>query len=182
MAKHLLFFQGGAGQEDHEADKKMVTSLQAHLGSGYVIHYPFLPEDDSPGFGRLKQIAHEISLRADGLILLGHSLGASMLVKYFSENKITKNIAGIFLISTPFWSGEEDWVKPLKLQSDFAEKLDKQIPLFFYHCQDDEVVPFEQFKQYQKHLPWATFRAIPSGGHQFEKGLSPIADDVKSVS
>ncbi|MDF2455127.1 MAG: hypothetical protein K0R51_1120 [Cytophagaceae bacterium] len=181
MEKHVLFFQGGAGQEDHKADEKMVASLQSHLGSGYFIHYPFLPEDDSPGFGRLQQIEHELSLRGESVLAVGHSLGASMLLKYLSETKITKTIAGVFLISTPFWSGEEDWVKPLKLQANFAGKLDKTIPLFFYHCQDDEVVPIEQFKRYQKHLPWATFRAIPSGGHQLEKGLKPIADDIQAT-
>jgi len=181
MKKHILFFQGGAGQEDHAADEKMVASLRSHLDSTYSIHYPLLPEEAAPDFGRLKQIAHEISLREGEIILVGHSLGASMVLKYFSEVRRTKTIAGIFLISTPFWSGEEEWVQPLKLKPDFAEKLDQDIPLFLYHCKDDEVVPFVQFEEYKKRLSWATFRDIASGGHQLTQGLEAIANDIRSL-
>jgi hypothetical protein len=38
-------------------------------------------------------------------ILIGHSLGGSFLLKYVSEEKIGKTIAGIFLIATPYWGG-----------------------------------------------------------------------------
>jgi len=38
-------------------------------------------------------------------ILIGHSLGGSFLLKYVSEEKIAKTVAGIFLIATPYWGG-----------------------------------------------------------------------------
>lgn len=181
MKKHVIFFQGGAGQEDHDADAKLVASLKVTLGSTWSVHYPFLPEEDAPDLGRRKQIGHEISVSEDEVILVGHSLGASMLLAYLSENKVGKKIAGIFLISTPFWSGDEDWVEAFKLQPNFAERLDRKTPLFFYHCRDDEEVPFAQLAIYKKELPWGSFREIPAGGHQLGNDLTMVANDIKAI-
>jgi predicted alpha/beta hydrolase family esterase len=181
MKKHVLFFHGGDGQEDYDADEKLVASLKLKLGSTYLVHYPRLPHEETPDFGRRKQIAHEISLSEDGIILVGHSLGASMLLAYLSENKIGKKIAGIFLIATPFWSGNEDWVQPLKLQTDFAKKLDKKIPLFFYQCRDDEEVPFAHLAMYKRELTWASYREIPVGGHHLNNDLTMVAHDITSI-
>lgn len=81
----------------------------------------------------------------DDVILVAHSLGASLLLKYLSEHNISKRAAGIFLISTPFWSGKEEWVQGLKLQKGFPENLPKNSRIFFYHCRDDEEIPFDHF-------------------------------------
>jgi uncharacterized protein len=181
MNKHVLFIQGGGGKEDYDADAKLVTSLREALGKGYTVHYPFLSNDSSPDFGRRKQIRKEISLIKGGIILLGHSLGASMLLKYFSENEVKKKIDGIFLISTPFWSGDEDWKQGLKLREDFPDTLPKNVPIFFYHCRDDEEVPFEHLSVYAQKLPNAIVREIASGGHQLDNNLSLVAEDIKSL-
>ena len=181
MKKQVIFFQGGGGQEDYDADAKLVASLKSNLGAAYSIHYPRLHDEEVPDYGRRKQIGHEISIGEEEVILVGHSLGASMLLVYLSENKINKKIAGIFLIATPFWSGGEDWVTPLKLQPDFAERLNKEIPLFFYHCQDDDVVPFTHLAIYKQQLSWATFRELSVGGHQFNNDLAIVANDIKSI-
>jgi predicted alpha/beta hydrolase family esterase len=104
-----------------------------------------------------------------------------MLLKYLSQEKIKNNIAGIFLIATPLWSGTEDWVQPLKLQEDFSGNLPKDVPAFFYQCKDDDVVPFDHLTFYKQNLPWAVFREIESGGHQLNNDLTPVANDIKSL-
>ncbi|MCF2489251.1 alpha/beta hydrolase [Dyadobacter sp. CY347] len=180
MANQVIFFHGGGSREDFQADQKLVESLENALGPDYVVHYPFLPNDGTPDLGRRRQISQAILGSEEGVILVAHSLGASMLLASLSEFEIKHQIAGIFLIATPFWEGSEDWVEPFKLRPDFAEKLDQKVPLFFYHCRDDEEVPFAQFGKYKQQLPWATFREIPSGGHQLNNGLSIIADDIRS--
>jgi predicted alpha/beta hydrolase family esterase len=181
MKKNILFIQGGGGEEDHAGDAKLVESLHKVLGEEYSIHYPLLPNEDSPDFGRSKQIEKEISLIEDDVILVGHSLGASMLLKYLSENKIKKTILGIFLVSTPFWSGDEDWVQGFKLKKNFSAKLPKNIPLFFYHCLDDDEISFDHLSIYKQNLPRAVFREIPSGGHQMNNDLSIVAKDIQSL-
>jgi predicted alpha/beta hydrolase family esterase len=179
--KHVLFIQGGGGKEDYAADAKLVASLQEVLGQAYVVHYPFLPDESEPDFGRKKQIGEEISLLRGELILVAHSLGASMLLKYLSEIRIRKKIAGIFLISTPFWSGDEDWKQGLKLQQDFAGNLPKNVPIFLYHSLDDDEVPIDNLRLYAQHMPQATLRKVTSGGHQLNNDLSIVARDIQSL-
>jgi predicted alpha/beta hydrolase family esterase len=104
-----------------------------------------------------------------------------MLLKYFSENEIKKMATAIFLISTPFWGGDEDWKEGFKLQEHFADKLSNEVPIFLYHCHDDEEVPFAHLATYRQKLPWATFREIASGGHQLNNDLTIVADDIKSL-
>lgn len=181
MNKHVLFIQGGGGKEDYQADAKLVTSLREALGEAYTVHYPLLRDESSPDFGRKKQIGKEISLIKGAIILLGHSLGASMLLKYLSENEDKKKIAGIFLISTPFWSGGEDWKQGLKLHENFPNNLPKNVPIFLYHCLDDEVVPFDHLSLYAHKLPQATVREIASGGHQLNNNLSLVAKDIQAI-
>jgi predicted alpha/beta hydrolase family esterase len=181
MNMHVLFIQGGGGEEDYAADAKLVASLHEGLGKSYLIHYPLLPDESEPDFGRKKQIGKEISLIKGEIILVAHSLGASMLLKYLSEIRIRKKIAGIFLISTPFWSGEQDWIQGLKLQKDFASKLPKNVPIFLYHSKDDQEIPFDNLELYAQHMPQATVRKITSGGHQLNNDLSIVAKDILSL-
>ncbi len=181
MKTEILFIQGG-GNGGYEADAKLVASLRKALGTVYEVHYPKMPSaETAPDFGWLKQISKEIFSVQGEIILVGHSFGASMLLKYLSENKIKKNISGIFLISTPFWSGDEDWVQGLKLREDFTDQLPTDIPVFLYHCLDDEVAPFDHLKLYKQRLPRATVREIASGGHQLNNDLSLVAGDIKSL-
>jgi serine hydrolase len=182
MSKSVLFIQGG-GNGGYEADARLVASLQAALGEGYEVHYPqMLTEETLPDFGWLRQIDKEIvSIKGD-VILAAHSLGASLLLKYLSENKIKKKILGVFLISTPFWSGNEDWKQGLKLHKDFAGQLPKDVPIFLYQSRDDEEVPFENLSLYSQKMTWAIVREIAKGGHQLDNDLTMVAKDIKSLT
>jgi uncharacterized protein len=181
MKKQVLFIHGG-GVGGFEEDQKLATSLQKVLGAAYHVHYPRMPSDKTkPDFGWLQKIGSEVGASDGDLILVGHSLGASMLLKYLSENELRRNVAGLFLIATPFWSGDEDWVQGLKLTEDFAHTLPKDIPFFLYHCRDDEEVPFDTLAIYEQRLPHAVIRPIERGGHQLDNDLSAVAEDIKSL-
>ncbi|MDQ0638903.1 putative alpha/beta hydrolase family esterase [Pedobacter sp. W3I1] len=182
LSKQVLFIHG-AGEGGYEGDVELVASLRKALGTVYKIHFPKMLTDEEPYFGAgwPKQIGNEISSVKGEIILVGHSLGASMLLKHLSENKIKENIAAVFLVAPPFWNGDEDWKQPLKLQEDFSDKLPKHIPTFFYQCKDDEVVPFDHFTLYKQNIPWAIFREMAHGGHQLNEDLTPVANDIKSL-
>ncbi|MCD2421672.1 alpha/beta hydrolase [Niabella pedocola] len=183
MKKQVLFIQGG-GNGGYKTDIPLVASLQAALGSNYEVHYPKMSADETaPDFAAqwLRQIGEQIAVAEDGLILAGHSLGASLLVKYLSENTVKTAIAGVFLVAPPFWNGNQDWVQPLKLQDGFAEQLPQDLPIYYYQCRDDEVVPFAHFIHYQQQLPGAIFRELASGGHQLHNDLSIVATDIKRL-
>jgi uncharacterized protein len=181
MKKLVLFIQGG-GKGGFEADAKLVASLQEALGEGFEVRYPPINTDENlPDFGWLQQIGKEIEMINDNSFLVGHSLGASMLLKFLSENQIAKKIQGIFLVSTPFWTGEDEWVKGLKLQEGFTEKLPENVPVFLYQCKDDKEIPFTHLGIYEQKLPYAAIRKIKKGGHQLNNNLAIVAEDIKSL-
>lgn len=180
-AKQVLFIQGG-GNGGYDADEALVISLQKNLGKEYQIHYPEIQTNETVSdFGWLQEIDKNISKINDDFILAGHSFGASMILKYLSENSITQKIKGILLIATPFWNGNEEWITGLKLKNDFADKLPADTPIFLYHCKDDGEIPYSHFEQYKQKLNRAIFREIERGGHQFNNDLTLVADDIKSL-
>jgi len=124
----------------------------------------------------------ELSALDGEVILVGHSLGASILLKYLSEEKVEKPVAGIFLVAPPYW-GAEDWeVSEYALQKDFASKLPEGLPVFFYHSRDDEWVPFAHLALYTEKFPRATIREFVNRGHQFDDDLSEVALDIERWS
>ena len=181
MRNNILFIQGG-GNGGYEADEKLVASLRSALGPAYEIKYPqIIPDESKKDFGWLQQIGRAISGIKSEMILVGHSFGASMLLKYFSENKIKERIAGIFLIAAPFWRGNEDWEQGLKLKENFVDHLPADLPIYFYQCKDDEEIPFDNLLQYKQKLPQAIFREIDNGGHQLNNDLKIVANDIKAL-
>ena len=181
MNNCVLFIQGGGG-EGYGEDKKLAASLQAALGETYEVRYPQLVSDETlSDFGWSPQIGKEIANIKGNVILVGHSLGASLLLKYLSENEIKQKIRAIFLISTPFWRGKEDWKQGLILHKHFADKLPKKVPIFLYQCRDDDEVQFENLLLYAQRLPQATVREIANGGHQLNNDLAIVAKDIKSL-
>lgn len=181
MIQKVLFIQGG-GENGYKADEALVNSLKRKLGKSYQVDYPRLRSDENlPDFGWLEDIRNNISGIDGNLILVGHSLGASMILKYLSEYAVTKTIIGIFLIATPFWSGNEEWKAGLKLINNFADKLPTDTPIFLYHCKDDDEIPFLHFGIYKQKIPQGKFREFESGGHQMKNNLTFIANDIKSV-
>src|SRR5690242_736230 len=120
MKQQILFIHG-AGRGAHDLDGKLAASLQRALGDDYQVNNPPMPSEGAPQFTLWKaEIARQIEALDDSPILVGHSLGGSVLLKYLSEEKVDKPIAGLFIIAAPYW-GAEDWdVDEYKLNEDFA--------------------------------------------------------------
>ena len=181
MKKQVLFVHGG-GQGAYEEDKKMALNLRDVLGAAYEVRCPKMPDEDSPEYGAWKaQIAQELAASDGEVILVGHSLGASVLLKYLSEETVEKSVAGMFLVAAPYW-GVEDWeVSEYALQEDLASKFPTELPVFFYHSRDDEWVPFAHLALYKEKLPQAIVREFDGRGHQFDDDLSEVAHDIERL-
>ena len=181
MKGQVLFVHGG-GQGAYEEDKKLAASLRDVLGAAYDVRHPKMPDEDRPECEAWKgRIAKELAALDGEVILVGHSLGASILLKYLSEESLRKPVAGLFLIAPPYW-GAEDWeVDEYALQEDFASKLPEGLPVFFYHSRDDEWVPFAHLALYAERLPRATIREFDGRRHQFDDDLSEVARDIERL-
>jgi predicted alpha/beta hydrolase family esterase len=126
------------------------------------------------------KIAREPSRLEGEIILVGHSLGASVLLKVLSEEIFAGCVTSVYLIAPPYW-GMENWeVDQYKLQGDFAAKLPEDLPIVFYHSRDDDIVPFSHLELYREKLPQATFNTLDGRGHYFNNDLSMVAQDIQN--
>jgi predicted alpha/beta hydrolase family esterase len=181
MAKHVLFIQG-AGEGAYQEDKILADNLRQALGSDYDVRYPAMPDEDNAPYDQWKQRVETALAGMSGpVLLLGHSVGAAILAKCLTEIDVDRPVAGIFLMSTPFWGGDGwqyEGYQQLELPNDFAARLPQEAPVFLYHSQDDVIVPFRHLALYARTLPRATVRAFARGGHQLNNDLTVIANDI----
>ena len=183
MNKCVLFIHGG-GEGAYEADRLLAVSLQNALGTAYDVQYPQMPNEEDPQYERWKaQIETKLAALKGEVILLGHSLGGFVVVKYLSQARLAHSIAGLFLLAAPYVGEDEGWhSSELALPRDIAAKLGGTWPIFFYHSRDDEFVPFEHLALYAAKLPRATVRAFDGRGHQFKNDLADVAEDIKKAA
>jgi uncharacterized protein len=186
MKAQILFMQG-AGEGAHEEDKKLVSYLQMQVGTEYNVHYPEMPGENEADYQLLRNKIDEELEKLDGkVILVGHSVGGNVLMKYITEGKIEKNIVGIFFIAVPYWGGDGGWqyegYEEFTLQEGYASKFPSKAPIFFYQSNDDEIVPFTHLGLYAKKFPQATIRKIVGRGHQLNNDLSEVVQDIRSLS
>lgn len=87
MKRQVLFVQGG-GEGAHREDAKLVASLKRELGADYEVRYPKMPNEAAPDYPPWKErLANELAAMGDGAILVGHSLGASILAKFLADSE-----------------------------------------------------------------------------------------------
>jgi predicted alpha/beta hydrolase family esterase len=176
--KRQVLFIHGAGGEAYEEDGNLVKSLREALRPEFEVLYPEMPDGEAPEYRAWSdRIARELSASNGGVILVGHSLGGSILLKHLSEERVETPIAGVFLIATPYW-GTADWELEFQLREDFPAALPEDVPIYLYHSRDDEVVPFAHLALYAGRLPHATIRELDGRGHQLSDDLAEVAEDI----
>jgi len=154
-------------------------------GETYEILHPEMPHPDYPKYKAWKSSVKKafVKLR-DDVLLIGHSLGGSVLLKFLSEeaSPVPVRIAGLFLIAAPYW-GKKDWeVQEFALREDFAAKLPSIPVIHLYHSRGDEFVPSDHVKEYKKRLPQAGLHEFGGNDHIFLSGLPELVQDVKNAS
>jgi uncharacterized protein len=87
MSKYILFIHG-AGEGAYKEDKRLAESLRSLLDSSYEVRCPFMQnEEDAPYELWVNQIKEELAPIKDPVVLVGHSVGASILIKFLMEKR-----------------------------------------------------------------------------------------------
>ena len=183
MTTQLLFVQG-AGQDVHdEWDNRLVDSLARELGDGYEIRYPRLPDEADARYTVWKPaLLRELNALRNGAVLVGHSVGGTILLHVLAEEHPKMHIAAIALIAAPFigvcgWPSDE-----LEPRTDFGARLPKGTRIFLYHGTDDETVPIDHLSLYASAIPQATIRVLEHRDHQLDNDLGVVARDIRSLN
>ena len=182
MNRQILFIQGGGAGVHDEWDNRLVASLEKELGAGYEIRYPRMPNEADPNYAAWKSaLEKEINTLDDDAILLGHSVGGSILINALAERAPAKKLAGIFLLSTPFvgpggWPGEDFESPP-----DLGARLPKATPIYLYHGTADDTAPCAHADLYQQVIPQARVRKLAGRDHQLDDDLAEVAAEIRRM-
>ena len=182
MKKQILFVHSAGPQGANEGSDGLLKWLKQQLGADYDILHPKMPNPDYPEYlpwrARLKK---ELGLLQPDALVIGHSLGGSVLLKLLTEEAYDKRIAGLFLIATPFW-GKNDWgIQEFSLTNDFYVKLRKIPAVFLYHSRGDTIVPFDHLRTYMEKIPHAKDREFGGNDHAFTSGIPELIHDIKNL-
>lgn len=181
MRKPILFIQGAGNKHKPFGSEKLIAYLQEQLGSDYEVLAPDMSDPNHPRYLPWRdQIEQELGKFDADVLLIGHSLGGSMLLKYLAEGTNPRPIAGMFLVAVPYW-GKQDWELEYAVPDDFASHLPTIRQLFLYHSRSDEEVSFSSLCRYQEKLPQAIVRVLDGKQHSFTEGLPLLAQDIKSL-
>jgi predicted alpha/beta hydrolase family esterase len=182
MRRQLLFVQGGGAGVHDEWDSKLVESLKRELGSEYEIRYPRMPNEDDPRYAAWKAtLVKEFAALDNRAILIGHSVGGTMLVNALAEQSAKRSFGALFLISAPFF-GEGGWSSDdLKSTTDLGARLPQDVPVHIFHGLRDETAPPSHAELYARTVPQARVHRLPGRDHQLNNDLKDVATAIKSL-
>jgi predicted alpha/beta hydrolase family esterase len=150
------------------------------LGPEYSVRAPVMPQPDEPQYSTWARRIAELATATPDAVLVGHSFGASVLLKYLAETSPRPGFAGLFMVATPFWDSDSP---EFALPPDFGMRLRDVSPLYFYHSRDDHEVPFEHLERYRRALPQAIVRALDGRGHEFDQPEFPeLVADIRGLA
>lgn len=181
--KQILFAHSGGGQgSPGEGSFDLVSYLKKKLSSEYDIHYPIINDPEAPTYKMWKKLfSTEFKKIKQPLILVGHSLGGSMLLKHLSEERPKITIKALFLVATPLW-GRNGWdVEDFVLQENFEAGLKNKTQVYLYHSINDAIVPYKHLDFYKVAFPHSTVRVLNGTDHAFANGLPELVADIKAL-
>lgn len=183
MNRQVLFIQGAGVRVHDEWDNKLVESLTRALGPQYVIRYPRMPGEEDPHFAAWKvTLQQQFEELDDGAIVVGHSVGGTMLINTLAEQPPPVVFGAIILMAAPF-IGEGGWQSNDWQPSDgLGKKLPGGVPIYLYYGLDDETVPLSHVELYAKAIPQAQLCRLPGRDHQLNNDLREIAGVIKSLA
>ena len=179
--RQIVFIQGGGGHDVHDAwDNKLVESLRRELGDAYEVRYPRMPAEDDPSYAKwAPAIRREIAGLNDGAVLLGHSIGGTMLVEALAERPPEVRLGAIVLVSAPF-VGEGGWPGvEFEFPPDFGARLPQGVPVYLFQGLEDDTTPAAHAELYARAIPQVQVHMLPGRDHQLNNDLREVAEVVK---
>ncbi|OHA91260.1 MAG: hypothetical protein A2758_02230 [Candidatus Zambryskibacteria bacterium RIFCSPHIGHO2_01_FULL_49_18] len=155
--------------------------LRGKLAGEYEVIIPVMPNKFNARFEEWKIWFEKfIPFLKDGVVFIGHSLGASFIAKYLSENKFPKKVRAVMLVAGVYDKDSEGYSL---LSFALPEKLDLQNEnTMIYHSKDDSVVPFSALENFSRALPQAKTRVFEDRGHLNMPEFPELLEDIKSLS
>jgi predicted alpha/beta hydrolase family esterase len=202
--KQLIFIHGGEAYSN-EADFKLyleqqevdvaykekqrwhyVPALQAALGDDWQIIRPQMPCEDNAKYEYWKiWFEKYIPHLQDGVVLVGHSLGAMFLARYLSEHEMPVRVSKLVLVAAEFTRrsgigpGEEDGEYFYTHLDNFSQLEQSADEIVLVYSRDDFVVPFDNLAMWAERLPSAHIVEFADKGHFLQERFLELVELIK---
>jgi predicted alpha/beta hydrolase family esterase len=141
-----------------------------------------MPSEEDPKYAPWKiTLESEFGTLQDGAILVGHSVGGTILVNVLAEHSPARGFGAIFLIAAPFvgdggWSSDD-----LQFPPDLGARLPEGVPVHLYHGLEDQVVPPSHVDLYARAVPQARVHRLRGRNHPLNNDLREVAAAISSL-
>lgn len=181
MRRQVLFIQGGGEGAHDEWDDKLVGSLRRLLGERYEVRYPRMPDEENPNYVKwASAIEEELSALDDGAVIVGHSIGGTVLINYLAS-RLRKKLGAVVLLAAPY-IGKDGWPSDeIEGDQELGEKLPSDLPIHLFHGDADETAPVAHVELYTKSIPQAVVHRV-KGDHQLNNDLSEVAGIIRVLT
>jgi pimeloyl-ACP methyl ester carboxylesterase len=141
---------------------------------------------------------YALSHGARQMILIGYSMGGSLVTQFMQHSPLAPRVAGLVLdapaldwqeilsfnateMGMPgFMAWPVEWAIGARIDADW-ESLDAvehrddfQLPILLFHGEDDEVIPISTSDEFAAELPrWVTYFRLPKAGHTEAWNVDP---------
>lgn len=180
--RQVLFVQGaGAGVHD-EWDSKLCDSLRRELGDAYEVHYPRMPSEGDPTYAEWSAaIRQELTALDADVVVVGHSIGGTVLINTVAERPPERKLRAIVLIAAPFvgpggWPGDE-----FELPHNLGARLPDGVALHVFHGLEDETIAPAHADLYANVVPQAHLRLLRGRDHQLNNDLRDVAKAIRDA-
>lgn len=150
--------------------------------AGFEVLAPALPFSGEPNLAEwLKTMETEVGRIESDDIILGHSLGGVMALRYLEAAEMTGTPKAVILVAAP-WN-----LKGNALQSFFTHELDADVLMWkakefvVLHSKDDDKVPFDHAEKYTKMLK-GKLVARENEGHYMDERYPVLLEIIKRLS
>ena len=180
--KQVLFVQGGGDVTHDEWDDKLVDSLRSRLGPAYEVRYPRMPEDDDPSVATwIPRIRHELASLEDRAVVVGHSIGATLLVHALESQPPDRPLGAIVLLAAPF-VGRGGWEDDdFEITRETGGRLPPGAAVHMFFGLDDNTVPPSHADLWASAIPLARVHPLPGRDHQLANDLREVADLISAL-
>ncbi len=117
----------------------------------------------------------------DEVILIGHSLGGSFLLRYLTENKLPVTITQLHLVAPAVDEIECPGMGSFSTDLDNWNGFKSVITnIFIWHSTDDDVVPIHHSERLKAKIPDAFFATFTDRGHFIQESFPELEAVIKA--
>ncbi|MEQ8337642.1 MAG: alpha/beta fold hydrolase [Cyclobacteriaceae bacterium] len=183
MNAEIIYIHGAGIQGPKSESRLLLKDLMREVDDGLEIHAPEMPNPMNPDCVAWMDVLDATIHKLDGrIILIGHSLGASVILKYLTERAVEINIESVLLMGTPFW-GNSNWKSnDFRLDLNHLERLSAFDSIHFFHGVDDDVVPASHLDDYLQLIPHAHGQLVEGADHYLRNHIPSMVSLINNLT